>query len=380
MSELTNTSSRDKQFLWQLLNTASALVLIGAAGTVSVAKAAEDDRPTVWIELGGALQRVGTSEERYAPPFLSQTPRPGPETIDPLSVGHLPRSAFEGEGKITFQPEGSSWSFSAAARFGRSKAHQSLHQQSQASGPVAQPPAGSPIYQTIFEYIDTTKTSSENHTVLDFQVGKDVGLGLFGKGLSTFNLGVRFAQFNAKSSTTFGSDPNAAQYIQTFQLFPGYTFAVLTGSVYELHRAAAAASRKFHGIGPSLSWNNSTPLVGSEPDGEIVLDWGVNAALLFGRQTADIHHQSMSLHNGRGVARITSYPDPGTDRHRSRSLAVPNVGGFAGVTYRLQNLKISAGYRADFFFGAMDGGLDTRRTEDEKFYGPFATVSIGLGG
>lgn len=42
--------------------------------------------------------------------------------------------------------------------------------------------------------------------------------------------------------------------------------------------------------------------------------------------------------------------------------------------------KISAGYRADFFFGAMDGGLDSRRTEDEKFYGPFATVSIGLGG
>ena len=36
------------------------------------------------------------------------------------------------------------------------------------------------------------------------------------------------------------------------------------------------------------------------------------------------------------------------------------------------------GALADFFFGAMDGGIDTRKTEDEKFYGPFATISLGL--
>src|SRR6185312_15961575 len=131
MSELTNTSSRNKQFLWQLLSTVSALVLIGAASAATQANAAEDNtRPTVWIELGGSLQRVDTSEEKYAPPFLFDEERPDPETVDPLSVGHLPRSAFGGEGKITFEPEGSDWSFSAAVRYGRSNAHQHLHQQS----------------------------------------------------------------------------------------------------------------------------------------------------------------------------------------------------------------------------------------------------------
>jgi hypothetical protein len=37
-------------------------------------------------------------------------------------------------------------------------------------------------------------------------------------------------------------------------------------------------------------------------------------------------------------------------------------------------------YRADFFFGAMDGGIDTAKKENVGFYGPFATISIGLGG
>ena len=44
------------------------------------------------------------------------------------------------------------------------------------------------------------------------------------------------------------------------------------------------------------------------------------------------------------------------------------------------NAKISAGYRGDFFFGAMDTGNDTRKTKTVGFYGPFATISIGSGG
>jgi len=64
----------------------------------------------------------------------------------------------------------------------------------------------------------------------------------------------------------------------------------------------------------------------------------------------------------------------------SRSVVVPNVGAFAGVTYRIHDFKISAGYRADFFFNAMDGGNDARKSEKIGNYGPFMSVSIGLGG
>mgnify|MGYP001555147485 FL=1 len=388
MSELTSTSSRSKQLLWQLLSTASALAFLGTVGATSNAKAAQDeDRPTVWIELGGSLQRLDTSEEKYVPPFLLQTPRPGPETVDPLSVGHLPRSSFNSEGKITFQPEESSWSFSAAIRYGRSKAQQHLHQQSNPTGPLvpAQPPYVGALYQYVFQFIDAGKQSSENHAVLDFQVGKDVGLGMFGVGSSSvINAGVRFAQFDAKSSTTFASDPDAHLFLKTFVIIPDLiTVPFITNALYHINEASAAATRSFHGIGPSLSWNASAPVIGDARDGEIVLDWGVNAALLFGRQRADVHHQRTAVyHHGKyyNMPQPATYPDPGTDKHRSRSVTVPNIGGFAGFTYHIQNFKISAGYRADFFFGAMDGGVDTRKSEDQKFYGPFATISLGLGG
>ena len=57
---------------------------------------------------------------------------------------------------------------------------------------------------------------------------------------------------------------------------------------------------------------------------------------------------------------------------------VPNVGGFAGLSFRYADAKVSFGYRADFFFGAIDGGIDARKSETLGFYGPFATISIGL--
>jgi hypothetical protein len=61
-------------------------------------------------------------------------------------------------------------------------------------------------------------------------------------------------------------------------------------------------------------------------------------------------------------------------------VTVPNIGGFAALSYRFPNAKLSAGYRADFFFGAKDSGFETRSTTDVGFHGPYATISIGLGG
>ena len=65
---------------------------------------------------------------------------------------------------------------------------------------------------------------------------------------------------------------------------------------------------------------------------------------------------------------------------RSRTVTIPNVGGMAGVSLKFPNAKVSLGYRADFFFGAMDGGIDTAHRENVGFYGPFATMSVGIGG
>ena len=65
---------------------------------------------------------------------------------------------------------------------------------------------------------------------------------------------------------------------------------------------------------------------------------------------------------------------------RSHSVAIPNIGGLLGISLKFPNAKVSVGYHADLFFGAMDGGIDSRKSYDRNFYGPFASVSIGLGG
>jgi hypothetical protein len=115
-----------------------------------------------------------------------------------------------------------------------------------------------------------------------------------------------------------------------------------------------------------------------------MFDWSVNAAVLFGRQKATTSHHTMQRHEY-GLNHTPEYPviyqtGTGVVNSRSRSVAVPNLGGSIGFSVKYPNAKVSLGYRADFFFGAMDTGIDERHTKDLGFTGPFATVSIGLGG
>ncbi len=65
---------------------------------------------------------------------------------------------------------------------------------------------------------------------------------------------------------------------------------------------------------------------------------------------------------------------------RSQSVTVPNVGAHLGLSYNYENAKISAGYKVDAFFKAVDGGQETTDKFDRMFYGPYLNVSIGFGG
>jgi iron complex outermembrane receptor protein len=237
-------------------------------------------------------------------------------------------------------------------------------------------------YNFASKFADTDARTSEHHAILDFQAGKDVGLGLFGSknGSSVINLGVRFAQFSSKSNIALKSDPD---WHFTYKYYAGLKLAPY--QAYHTNQANLQASRSFHGVGPSLSWNASALLAGNSQDSELTLDWGVNAALLFGRQRAKIHHDAQAqyhpggkYYNQAGFRRVTYSPAP-VDVTRSRSVTVPNVGGFAGISFRYSDAKISFGYRADMFFNAMDGGIDARKSENRGFYGPYASISVGLG-
>jgi len=371
MSELNNTRPR-ADLRWQLLTGASALVLGAYIGTTNAAKAEDADRPTVWIELGPQIERMGTGQEIFNPVFLTKFAEPNFES--PLSIQRQPRYAVGGEGKITLEPTGSDWIFSISARYGRSKNRGSRYQQLQVTAPGA-----------LVQNLGASTSNAESHAVIDFQAGKDVGLGMFlASRSSNLSLGVRFAQFTSRRNVHLSGLPDFSR-----------TGSQKYGSNAIWHRyfGTVEAEHDFRGVGPSFSWDASRSVLGKGGDGGITLDWGVNAAILFGRQTARGDHKQTGLrydHYRRTnalvnppIQRIT-YTTSGyhhvSDINRSRSVVVPNLGGFAGLSFRYPNAKISLGYRADFFFGAMDGGIDTRKTYNQSFYGPFATVSIGLGG
>ncbi len=74
MSELTNAQTCKRDFQRQLLSTVSALALLAIYGTTEAWADQDADRPTVWIELGGQFEQIGTDQKAFAPPFSAVEP------------------------------------------------------------------------------------------------------------------------------------------------------------------------------------------------------------------------------------------------------------------------------------------------------------------
>ena len=387
MSELIQNKKMPSR--WQFLATASAIALLGYTGGA----AAKSDEPQLWIELGGQLTRLDVGQETFSPVFPQQRPAMFAPSTD---YEVRPQQSVDETGKLSFRPKGSDWVLSAGVRYGRSVRKADKNQQTFPKPVYGTLVSGTLVIPFLYhgplahKFASTQMEARESHLIVDFQVGKDVGLGLFG-GSSPIDFGVRFAQFNNKSNIALASDPDwhvHYKYAPTFWLpiFPKLAGMKLWGGEgYHNHYATLQSQRNFRGIGPSLSWSGSSPFVGNREDGELTFDYGANVAVLFGRQSAKVSHETRSNYHpetlnygarGQHVSQVT-FP---THHTRSRNVVSPNVGAMAGVTYRIQNFKISAGYRADFFFNAMDGGNDARRSEKIGNYGPFATISFGLGG
>ena len=393
MSELVNVRKTASNFRWQFLATASVIALIGSAFEAGRAEAADDsDHPSVWIELGGQLSRLDDQQEAFSPLVMDGRPA----MFSPSQkFERLPLYTFDETGKISFAP--ASWDFvlSASVRYGRSGSDKHVRQQTYpkptyfhyTSRGVQRTRVGL-AYEARFA--DTKTQNDEHHLILDFQAGKDVGLGMFGgKTLSSiFSLGVRFAQFSSTSNIALKSDPDWRRLYKYVNL-PSYGInheKLTSAQPYHSNAANIRATRSFRGVGPSVSWNASAPVAGGTQRGGLTFDWGMNAAVLFGRQRVQVQHQTTARYQSAPKYIPPAYQYGKLLYHhsaahvRTRSVVVPNVGGFAGASVQYANAKLSLGYRADFFFGAMDGGIDAAKKENVGFYGPFASVSIGFGG
>jgi len=273
------------------------------------------------------------------------------------------------------QPKETDWQFAASVLYGRSSSFKHVdHQTSR----VFTKYEG---YVTDLEkFADTKVQRQESHLLLDFSAGKDVGLGLFGRhGSSVLSAGVRFAQFTTKENFHLNARPD----LQLQYKYPSHYGSIhfLPDRRFHTYQATGLATRSFVGVGPSLSWTGSVPILGEQGSGQVSIDWGANAALLFGKQKAHTaHHETGRYDHNVFPGYTTLYINPINGHDANRNVVVPNVGGFAGATWRIQNFKLSLGYRADLFFGAVDVGVDQRHSGTLSFYGPFAAISVGLGG
>lgn len=354
MSEVMIENSSQISVRRRLLAGVSALALTICVSSVNVARAEDGDHPQVWIEFGGQYSLTESTRQIYAPPFVSLTPASLPS---PLSVQKPPGGSIDWNGKASFQPHGSEWVLSAGVRYGRSSSSAHLEK-------ILSPQRLSyyyPIFAPGADYVRSKSREQQTHTVLDFQAGKDLGLGMFG-GTSVVSAGVRIAQFTSGMTANINADPNY-QFPYSRNLFEG----------------TLQAERSFRGVGPTVSWAASAPIVGSAQDGEFSFDWGVNAAVLFGRRKADVHHTTSLCQAYFSHPCVVAY-STSTNIRRSHTATVPNIGGFAGFSMRYANARVSFGYRADWFGNAMDTGIDTARSSNVLFHGPFASVSVGLGG
>jgi hypothetical protein len=356
MSELIQKNDNRATIRWKLLTGASALVFATYVSSAGMAKAEDASHPPIWLELDGQFAQQQTGIELYSPPFMSESPFDG---ISHLGLEKAAPTIWDKSAKITFQPERSDWILSLSARYGKIGRSETR----EGHPTIAKSKYSGPLYSA---YQHFSAQSSEGHFILDFQVGKDVGIGRFGSdGSSIVSAGVRIAQFNSRNHVDIKSQPTN---------LPTGTYV---GGVNRFY-ASFAAKRRFTGVGPSLSWDASANIAGNPADSAISLDWGVNGAVLFGRQRAEIHHHTSRAHF-LWFSRTFAYQISSAPPARSRNVTVPNLGGFAGVSWRYAAAKVTLGYRADYFFGAIDGGIDAAKKEDRGFYGPFVSISVGIG-
>lgn len=351
MSELIVNSKKQSGLRWELLAGVSGVVLASYLSSASAVQASEKEHPMVWIELGAQFANQSADEESFIPPFVQASPFDG---AIPLARKRPPSGWFE-SGKISFEPVDSDWTFSLGVRYGKNSRQGVTYQKTR---------HGSYYLHTAYQ--NSRSATSEKHLIVDFQAGKDVGLGRFGAhGASMLSVGVRYAKFDSHSSMNIKS---------VTQLVP---------SSYYIFNGSFAAQRKFIGVGPSLSWDASANLTGNPEAGSLTFDWGVNGAVLFGRQKVDGQYQKTQLFQPSNayfqLPKTTVYRTV-QPLSRSKSATVPNLGGFAALSLRYPNAKVSLGYRVDYFFGALDGGIDQHKAYDRGFYGPFASIGIGLGG
>ncbi|HEX5776876.1 MAG TPA: TonB-dependent receptor [Caulobacteraceae bacterium] len=347
------------------------------------------------VELGGQIQRHDAPNEPLAPSFIDEFSGnldPLPDQQDDLDWG-------DGrEMRLIYRP-GGEWTASLAARFGRTNGSAPWSTRREEADRFCPTTFGQPVTTALCDagvpgdgnndwevrdnYSLANTTEHEDHTIIDFMVGKNVGLGALEE--STVSAGLRYGDFGSATSAhvtgqaNWNIVPEAANFIK--YLTPNTTFDQYEGEL--------SARREFKGVGPVLSWEASKALLGGPDRGALGLDWSLTGGVLFGdRETTVEIGEETAQHWAMVPARLlTQIPPPAsvvttpaTTVTRSESVTVPTYGASLGLSYAIGGFKIGTGYRWERYAGAIDGGFMEAEDADRTIDGPYFKLSVGFGG
>jgi len=333
------------------------------------------------VEIAGQVQRQDASYSSAVPAVAGSLP---------AAPQH--RDLDWGDGRqvrITYKPD-TTWSIIAGVRYGKANSSIPLIHNEGPAGPVrcVAPstakyasfcdPEGQFAYATLktgMIWSDSSAIEREKHTIADFAVGKDVGLGLLGDSHSTVSAGLRYASLESATRGMMHGISNL-NLPDAFGKYP---------STWDEYRADITAERKFNGVGPMLSWEAAQHLAGSEQTGHVDLDWSVAGGVLFGTQKTAASgtyeknaftQKYSSIHD----AEYPLTPTPLGIAPRSKSTSVPVLDLSLGLSYEIQRVKVGAGYHWERYYKALDAGFAERKTYDRTFDGPYLKIAVGFGG
>ena len=200
-------------------------------------------------------------------------------------------------------------------------------------------------------------------------------MGLGALAHSTFNAGLRYAEFESMNSLF-------ARAVVDWQVPNGFLFVP---SSYTEGAADLRTDREFAGTGPMVSWDAAMRLLGSDETGHLNIDWSIGAGALFGKQKTSVEGEERDIARA-GVPKYLPLPVAGEpvvtprDTMREQDVTVPVVDLSLGLSYEAGRIKVGAGYRWERYFDVLDVGFQEAKDGDRTLDGPYFKVAVGFGG
>jgi iron complex outermembrane recepter protein len=375
------------------------------------------------VEAGAQAQRLDAPGEiimPYADAFTGAFDPTRPQREDLPWIGGT-------EIRVSYRPQGSPWKIAGGVRYGRTSDSTGRVKQSEIAGdsvcklsldPKYLPffpgqdlsfinklqcdPTYGPVTKTLIKYNGTPFTNTfpkayaasniatptnrlsystdrkEDHLLVDFLVGKDVGIGRASGVSSSVDVGLRYAEFNSELMGDMRGVPDV--------MIPAAWGS--HNSTYHQYIASFDTERRFTGAGPTVSWEGARILWGNHEAGHLDVDWTATGGVLFGRQKTSVTGSAGSEYfNGIYPERdwvINSLPPPAQTpldiAPRNKLATVPLVDLSLGLSYEIPGVKLSTGYRWERYFNVLDDGFEQHKSYDRTIDGPYVKVAIGFGG